>query len=89
MFIAIFWDVAWFAMKRSEYTADQKSDGGLEKNIRSFALYMSYIAFFVRLFVALVYWKASLAFAKIIQKKQTRIVIEPYQKELSPRNGGD
>jgi hypothetical protein len=53
-------------MKTSEYTADSKVDGGLERNMRIFSLYMSYISFFLRIIVALVYWKDSLDFDSII-----------------------
>lgn len=66
VFVSLFYDLFWFAMKASEYSSDTKSDGGMQKNVRIFSLYMSYISFFLRIIVALVYWKASLDFDQII-----------------------
>lgn len=62
VFISLIYDLIWFAMKASEYSTESKNDSGMEKNVKRFSLYMSYISFFIRLLVALVYWKASLDF---------------------------
>ena len=62
-------DLIWFAVKTSEFSTSQKADGGMENGLRRFALYMSYISFFLRIFVALVFWKDSLDFDQIIANK--------------------
>jgi len=66
VFFSLFYDLFWFGMKTAEYDQDQKADGGMERNIRRFSLYMSYASFFVRLLVALVYWKDSLDYESIM-----------------------
>jgi hypothetical protein len=48
----------------------------MEKNIRKFSLMMSYISFFVRIIVALVYWKDSLDFDTIIQGKNSSSILQ-------------
>lgn len=66
VFFSLFYDLVWFGLKASEYSSDTKTDGGMQKKIRKFSLYMSYVSFFLRIIVALVYWKASLDFDQII-----------------------
>jgi len=68
LFLSLFYDLFWFAIKSSEYTADQKADGGLEKKIRIFSLYVSYVSFVLRIVVASVYWKDSLDYEGIVQR---------------------
>jgi len=53
-----------------------KSDGGVERGIRNFSLTVSYFSFIVRIFVALVFWKDSMDFARIIQNKEEPMQIE-------------
>jgi hypothetical protein len=48
IFITLVWDLIWFSLKHSEYSDDLKHDGGNERGIRTFSLYMSYISFIVR-----------------------------------------
>jgi hypothetical protein len=66
IFLSILYDLFWFSLSSSDYKADTKADGGLEKSIRTFSLNMSYISFFVRLIMGLVYWKDSLDFDNIM-----------------------
>ena len=70
IFISIAYDLFWFSLKSLEYQQDLKADAGLEKNLRLFSLYMSYISFFVRLVMGLVYWKDSLDFDNIMQGRR-------------------
>jgi hypothetical protein len=70
IFISIIYDLFWFSVNSSAYNQDQASDGGLEKRIRVFSLYMSYISFFVRLIMGLIYWKDSLDFDTIMMGKK-------------------
>ena len=47
--ISIFYDLAWFFLKHSEYVADDKiNDGSAETTIRKFSLTISYASFFFR-----------------------------------------
>ena len=55
-----------------EYTADQ-TDGGVERGVRSFALTISYFSFFFRIIVAIVFWKDSLDFNRIIKQQNDRV----------------
>jgi len=85
IFLSIIYDLFWFSMKTQEYTADLKADAGLERRIRLFSLYMSYISFFLRLVMALIYWKDSLDFDNIMLGKRISIV-EPSVQSVSPKN---
>ena len=47
--ISLFYDIAWFYLKHSEYAADEKlGDGSAETVVRKFSLTMSYISFIFR-----------------------------------------
>lgn len=48
IFISMLYDVLWFYLNHSEYMADLKHDGGIEKSVRYFSLIMSYFSFFWR-----------------------------------------
>ncbi len=65
--ITLFYDMLWFYLKSIEYSSDSTVDGGVEKGIRKFSLYMSYISFFFRILMALVFWKDSMDFENIMQ----------------------
>jgi len=74
IFVSIIYDLFWFSLKSLEYGTDLKSDAGLERKVRIFSLYMSYVSFFVRLIMALVYWKDSLDFDNIMIGKRMNII---------------
>ena len=42
----------------------------MERNVRKFSLYASYVSFFLRLIIAIVYWKDSLDFENIMHGVQ-------------------
>lgn len=66
IFISIVYDLFWFSIKKFEYEVDAKGESGVERNVKIFSLYMSYISFFLRLFMAIVYWKVSLDYDNIM-----------------------
>jgi hypothetical protein len=76
IFISIIYDLFWFSIKTLEYQQDSKGDSGVERKVKIFSLYMSYVSFFLRLIMALVYWKDSLDFDNIMLGKRIS-VIEP------------
>ena len=47
--------------------AEAEADGGTESTVRAISLLFCYISFFFRIIVALVFWKDSLDFKKIIR----------------------
>lgn len=51
-----------------------KFDGDLERGVRRFSLTMTYVMVFFKLFVILVFWKASMDFTKIIKNKDRTIL---------------
>ena len=51
-----------------------KYDGDLERGVRKFSLIMTYVMVFFKLFVILVFWKASMDFTKIIKNKDRTIL---------------
>lgn len=60
---SLIYDLVWFYLSHSAYESDQtKADGGKENGIRRYALTMSYLSFFIRILVALVFWKDSMDF---------------------------
>jgi hypothetical protein len=68
--ISIVYDLVWFSLKSYEYEGtSSKTDPALtlaERSLRRFALYTSMISFFVRLIIALIYWKDSLDYDNIM-----------------------
>ena len=65
IFVSIVADLIWFYINDLSSDVD---DGGMEKSVRSFSLTMSYFSFFFRIIVALVFWKDSLDFVRIIKR---------------------
>ena len=62
------WDffyLFWF----TSAAAEDEEDGGMEYTVRRFSRLFSYISFFFRIIVFLVFWKDSVDFSKIIRKK--------------------
>jgi hypothetical protein len=69
IFISLLYDLFWFGLASSDYGGEstlRQPDGGLEKNLKRFSLNMSYVSFFLRLIIALVYWKDSLDYDSIM-----------------------
>lgn len=64
IFVSLLYDLFWFMMHDVN---NDLSDGGLQKSIKNFSLIMSYFSFFFRIIVALVFWKDSLDFNRIIK----------------------
>jgi hypothetical protein len=59
LFLSTIYDLLYFYLKSSEPTE-------IERGIYSFSVTMSYIAFFLRLLMVIVYWKDSLDFDGIM-----------------------
>lgn len=65
--VSIVQDLLWFVLNRD--TEDDEDDGGLERGIKSFSRTMSYISFIWRILLAIVLWKISLDFVRVVKKK--------------------
>lgn len=65
IFLSLLIDVFWFMF--GDNSADE-DDGGVEKAVKSFSLSISYFLVFFKILVALVFWKDSLDFVRIIKK---------------------
>lgn len=65
--IVVSWmyDLMWLFLQN--WTDDFRYDGGAELGIRKFCLFFSYISFFFRIIVAMVFWKDSMDFNEIIK----------------------
>lgn len=48
IFISLIYDLCWFFLKHSEFSTEQKADGGMENNIRKIVLMLSYMAFLLK-----------------------------------------
>jgi hypothetical protein len=68
VFLSLIYDLVWFIMKNPESAQGNLSYG-------RFALFMTYLSFFVRLAMALVYWKDSLDFDSIMLGKKVDVAI--------------
>lgn len=65
--ISIVYDLFWFSLMSMDYEGElNKADSGVERRVKRFSFYTSIISFFVRLIMALVYWKDSLDFDNIM-----------------------
>jgi hypothetical protein len=67
--ISIVYDLLWFSVKSYEYEGYYKNDAAVtaqERALRRFAFYTSIFSFFLRLVIALVYWKDSLDYDNIM-----------------------
>eukprot|EP00347_Sterkiella_histriomuscorum_P014348 403361215 len=97
IFISILYDLFWFSIKSGEYEGDIKGDSGVERKVRLFSYYASLISFFVRLIMALIYWKDSLDFDNImLGRKISQVEVQSgspkerrqdnlYIRDLSPQ----
>lgn len=70
IFLSLLYDLFWFMMHD---ISNDTADGGLQKGIKNFSLTMSYFSFFFRIIVALVFWKDSLDFNRIIKQHQDHV----------------
>ena len=80
--VSIIYDLFWFSLKTSEYSQDLKHDAGLERSVKIFSLYMSYFSFFLRLIMALVYWKDSVDFDNIMLGRK----VDALTQQASPKS---
>ena len=67
--LSLIYDLLWFYHNHSDYLNEHKEDGGVEKGIRKFSLYVSWASFFWRFIVMFVFWKDSLDFTRIIRQQ--------------------
>jgi len=65
--LSIVQDVLWFILNRD--TEDDEDDGGLERGVKSFARTLSFVSLVWRILVAIVFWKISLDFVRVIKQK--------------------
>lgn len=66
IFLSLIFDIVFFVI--NDYGNEKQYDGGAESGVRGFSVYMSYFSFFFRFIVALVFWKDSVDFNKIIKQ---------------------
>ena len=73
LLIALSWVYDGFQlfMVESSLSDEDKEDGGVEYKVRLFTRFLSYINLFFKLIVALVFWKDSTDFRRIIRQKTT------------------
>jgi hypothetical protein len=65
-------------LKSYEYEGAYKNDAAVtaaEKSLRRFTLYTSIFSFFVRLIIALVYWKDSLDYDNIMLGRRVQLEV--------------
>jgi len=67
IFISLIQDVFWFTLNND--VNDDEDDGGMEKKVKSFSRWMSFVSFAWRFLLAAILWKDSLDFITIIKAK--------------------
>ena len=65
--LSICQDAFWFVLNRD--IEDDEEDGGVERGIRQFSRKISYVSFTFRLLLAVILWKLSLDFVRIVKNK--------------------
>lgn len=78
--ISLIYDFIWFFLQ--DLSSERPDDGGLERRVRSFSLTMSYISFVVKILLAIVFWKDSVDFVRIIKKREN--MKDPRESKVSP-----
>jgi hypothetical protein len=69
IFISMAYDFIYLFILR-DGNAEDEADGGSERTVRYISLFACYISFFFRIIVALVFWKDSMDYQKIIRGSQ-------------------
>lgn len=67
IFISVGQDALWFIVNRD--VEDDDDDGGVERGVKQFARKASYVSFAWRLILAVVLWKISLDFVRVVKLK--------------------
>ena len=68
--VCTIYDIVWFILNRD---VEDDDSGGLERNVRTFSRYISYVSFFWRILLSLLLEKASLDFIQIVKGKKTNL----------------
>lgn len=95
IFLSLVYDIVWFFV---EDVSNDSNDGGVQKSVRNFSLYLSYISFFFRvsyfilitfqIVMGLIFWKDSLDFNRIIKLQQDVVDNKTGYSSGSPDKGG-
>ena len=85
IFISLVYDILWLVFVAGAYAASsEKADGGTEDGIRKFSMIVSVISFVFRIFMAIVFWKDSLDYERIML--QGKLPMVSVSKSSSPRS---
>ncbi len=92
---SLFYDMLFFFVNSYDHPQADNTDGGVQKGIRKFSLITSYVSFFFRIPLAIVFWKDSLDFEKIVKGRRSGSPSSPrspanapniFIREASPRD---
>lgn len=65
--LSIVQDALWFILNRD--VENDEEDGGVERGVKQFSRKVSYISFAFRILLAIVLWKISLDFVRVVKNK--------------------
>ena len=65
--VSLVYDLLWLLVNRD--VEDDEDDGGRERKIKQFSRNLSYVSFVWRVLLAIVLWKISLDFVRLVKKK--------------------
>lgn len=63
------WDFLYLFFLRASSSDEDEEDGGMEYTVRRFSMLFTWISFFWRVIVILIFWKVSLEFTKLIRQR--------------------
>lgn len=86
--LSIIYDIIWMIFNFRRWWRNAPYDGDLELTFRRFTIIVTFISLFFRLFVLLVFWKASVDYNTIIgaYKKRFGGGIDPNQSVMTERD---
>ena len=70
-FLSLVYDIVWRFMQ--DFDAEELADCGLQQSVHIFSYWILWVMMVIKIFMGLVYWKASLDFAAIIDERSVLI----------------
>ena len=67
--VSLVYDILWFIMRADELEANDAGDGGKEAMVRKLSLWLAYLHFIVKIMMAFVYWKTSIDFDRLRDRR--------------------
>ena len=71
------YDLMWYFMKYRAYAGDDDDeDGGMERTLRKFSLFMASLAFLFKIVMCVVYWKTSIDLVRAVKDEERKRLLD-------------